>query len=201
MIQRSHRSLVPAAGLAVALLLVAAGCGGGGGEAERDRPEGSAREASTGDFAADAKAATNRLQVALKKELSAAMKDGGPVAAIEVCHTRAPEIAREVGSETELEVGRVSRHNRNPANTPSDAEAAVLAAFEARPAMQDTVFTRDGERTYMRAIRIGTALCLNCHGAESSLEPELKGRLAELYPQDQATGFEVGDLRGGFVVR
>ncbi|HKK71373.1 MAG TPA: DUF3365 domain-containing protein [Candidatus Krumholzibacteria bacterium] len=201
MIQRFQRSLLSAAGMAVALVLVAAGCGGGGGEARGDRPEGSAQQAGAEDFAADAKAATNRLQVALKKELSAAMQEGGPVAAIEVCHTRAPEIAREVGTQTELDVARVSRNNRNPANAPSDVEASVLEAFEARPAMQDTVFTRDGERTYMRAIRIGTALCLNCHGPESTLEPELKGRLDELYPQDRATGFEVGDLRGAFVVR
>jgi hypothetical protein len=200
MVLRFRRSLALTAPLALVLAFVVAGCGGGGGEeaAEASSPSETSGDA---DFAAEAKAATNRLQIELKKELSAAMKEGGPVAAIEVCHTRAPEIAREVGTETELSVGRVSRDNRNPDNAASGAEAAVLAEFEARPAMQDTVVTHDGQRTYMRAIRIGAPLCLNCHGPESMLEPQLKERLAELYPQDRATGFEAGDLRGAFVVR
>ncbi len=195
---RFRRSLVLTSPLALVLAFVVAGCGGGGGEGSA---ETAAQTSADAEFAAEAKAATNRLQIELKKELSAAMKEGGPVAAIEVCHTRAPEIAQEVGTQTELSVGRVSRNNRNPDNAASRAEAAVLAEFETRPAMQDTVVAHDGQRTYMRAIRIGAPLCLNCHGSESMLEPQLKGRLAELYPQDRATGFEVGDLRGAFVVR
>jgi hypothetical protein len=32
------------------------------------------------------------------------------------------------------------------------------------------------------------------------LSPEVRAALAEQYPDDQATGFEVGDLRGAFIV-
>ena len=41
-------------------------------------------------------------------------------------------------------------------------------------------------------------LCLNCHGVE--LAPDVAGRIAELYPEDRATGFEAGELRGVFWV-
>ena len=39
-------------------------------------------------------------------------------------------------------------------------------------------------------------LCLTCHG--DSLAPEVAARIQDLYPQDRAVGYEVGDLRGVF---
>ena len=41
-------------------------------------------------------------------------------------------------------------------------------------------------------------LCLVCHG--EILQPEIAARIAELYPDDRATGFKEGDLRGAFWV-
>jgi hypothetical protein len=32
------------------------------------------------------------------------------------------------------------------------------------------------------------------------LQPELKAEILRLYPNDQATGFRAGDLRGAFTV-
>ena len=49
----------------------------------------------------------------------------------------------------------------------------------------------------MKAIPTGK-LCTKCHGTE--LKPEVKAKLAEFYPDDKATGFNKGDLRGAFVV-
>ena len=48
---------------------------------------------------------------------------------------------------------------------------------------------------YMEPI-IVKPLCLHCHG--KSLSPAVKSELKESYPQDKATGFSVGDLRGFF---
>lgn len=177
---------------AVAMLAVAMGCGGG---------ESSAPADPHADFAAEARAATNRLRVELKSALGAAMQDGGPVAAIEVCHERAPEIAADLSAQTGLAVGRVAVRHRNPANAADPAESAVLAAFEARPALDDTVVVHDGRPTYLRAIRIDAPACLTCHGPEESLDPGLRDRIATLYPDDRATGFVAGNLRGAFVVR
>lgn len=178
---------------AVALLLLV-GCGGSG--------SGDSSSVSEDDtFESSARAATNRLRVALKSELGAALQSGGPVVAIDVCHTRAGVIASEISEETGLTVGRVARRNRNPANEADAAQAAVLTAFATRPSLQDTVVTIDGQRTYLRAIRIDAPACLNCHGPAESLDPDLVQRIADLYPDDRATGFSAGDLRGAFVVR
>jgi hypothetical protein len=49
----------------------------------------------------------------------------------------------------------------------------------------------------MRAIPTD-ALCLTCHG--KTLAPDLAAAIARNYPGDQATGFELGQLRGAFSV-
>ena len=45
---------------------------------------------------------------------------------------------------------------------------------------------------------IGTEqVCLNCHAAE--IKPDVE-KLLQLYPQDTARGFAVGDIRGAFTL-
>ena len=41
--------------------------------------------------------------------------------------------------------------------------------------------------------------CAACHG--SNIDPELEQAITEKYPNDKATGFDVGNIRGAFVVR
>ena len=143
----------------------------------------------------------------LKTELSGAIAAGGPVAAIDVCHTRAPEIAAQLSQASGAKVGRTALRVRNPANAPDGIERDVLEQFSADLASGnaqgplEAVFEidRNGrvERRYMRAIPTD-ALCLTCHG--KSLAPEVAAAIARDYPGDQATGFEQGQLRGAFVV-
>jgi hypothetical protein len=167
-------------------------------------PSGVLAEASPPE---QARAAVQTLAATLKGELMAAMQSGGPVAAIEVCNTRAPAIAETVSLEQGVEVGRVSLKNRNPDNAPSDWQRDVLLQFEERKAAgedpatlvwSDTVATADGDEfRFMKAIPTG-GLCLNCHG--ETLAPAVAETIAERYPDDKATGYREGDIRGAFVV-
>lgn len=152
-------------------------------------------------FVEAARVASNRLRMELQKELQTALQEGGPVAAIDVCRLRAGEIAAEVSASTALDVQRVSTRSRNPLNHADGVESQVIAQFERRPAFADTAFVRDGAPVYMRAIRIESPACLACHGPVESLVPELRTELQSAYPDDQATGFAQGDLRGAFVVK
>ncbi len=166
--------------------------------------------AGSGDTATDperAEAATAAFASALKAELVQAMQSGGAIEAIKVCHGRAGAIAQDLSAELGMTVSRVSLKNRNPGNAPNGWQKPVLEAFEARKAAgepagalswHETVDSAQGaEFRYMKAIPTG-GLCLQCHG-ESLAEP-LAGKLAELYPDDRATGYREGDLRGAFVV-
>lgn len=156
---------------------------------------------------ANAKVAIKEFAGALQAELKGAMKAGGPVAAIAVCSTKASPIAKKVAAQHGLDLSRVSLKNRNPGNTANPWQSAVLKDFEKKKlagedvtqiGWTETADTDDGkEFRFMKAIPTGE-ICLRCHGAE--LAPEVSGILAELYPEDRATGYKEGDIRGAFVV-
>ena len=143
----------------------------------------------------------------LKAELTKAIAEGGPMAAINVCYLRAPEIAAQLSQASGARVGRTALRVRNPSNAPDDLERTVLEQFAVdlgsgpidRP-LEAVFEIRRGdavERRYMRAIPTD-ALCLTCHG--KTIAPELAAAIARDYPKDQAIGFEQGQLRGAFSV-
>lgn len=156
---------------------------------------------------AESRAAAQELGGALKSVLVAAMQAGGPVSAISFCNAKAPQIAGEISTRRGLDVGRTALKFRNPANAPDSWERAVLERFEQEKAagaavdsleFAETVTTEEGSVfRYMKVIPTGE-VCLACHG--STLAPEVAARIAELYPEDAATGFSAGDIRGAFTI-
>lgn len=151
--------------------------------------------------------ATAEFGAALKSELLAAMQTGGPLQAIDVCRTRAGEIAAEVSKENNLEVSRVSAKNRNPENAANDWQLEVLRSFDERktsgesPASltwHETARTGHGtEFRFMKAIPTA-GLCLQCHG--TAIAPDVSEKLNEWYPHDKALGYSEGEIRGAFLV-
>ncbi|MGZ8160748.1 MAG: Tll0287-like domain-containing protein [Methylobacter sp.] len=151
-----------------------------------------------------AKAAVQALGGALKAELEAAMKTGGPEAALSVCQIKAPELAKAISDSQGMAVKRVSLKNRNPVmGAANEWQTKVLNDFETRKAAGEDPATLayaevvDHEFRFMKAIPTA-AVCLGCHG--TNLSPAVTAKLTELYPQDQAVGYKEGDLRGAFVV-
>jgi hypothetical protein len=156
---------------------------------------------------AASQAAIQQFASTLQGHLQGAMQEGGPIKAIEVCQQRAPEIASDISSETGWSVGRTSLKLRNPDNAPDEWERAVLEDFDAQRAagvpaaeLSRHEVVADGDGTVFRFMRaIPTAgLCLTCHGSE--LGGDIKHALERLYPDDQATGFSEGDVRGAFTI-
>ena len=152
----------------------------------------------------DARAMADAFGAELKRTLLQAIAAGGPVNAIGVCKLEAPAIAGRLASEG-WQLRRTALRVRNPLNEPTAREREVLEWMQAQLAAganpanlsisrveveaQGTVFH------YLQPIMTG-ALCLNCHG--EVLAPELRQALQASYPQDQATGFKEGELRGAF---
>jgi hypothetical protein len=166
-----------------------------------------ADEAMWPEWVGKSRELSTQLGKELKAELGAAIEKGGPVAAIEVCRSRAPAIAARLSAESGSRVGRTALKVRNAGNAPDDLERAVLEQFAGDlasgriegPLEAAFEIKREGgiERHYMRAIPT-EALCLTCHG--ETLAPELAAAIAREYPNDQATGFKLGELRGAFRV-
>jgi hypothetical protein len=154
-----------------------------------------------------AKKTTKIFGSTLKGELQKAMKAGGPVNALTVCNTKAIPITEKVAKEQGAQLSRVSLKNRNPKNVPNEWQKAVLEDFDARAAKGEDVkamafakMVEDGGKKqfrFMKALPTGK-LCLRCHG--SKLAPEVSAKLAELYPEDKATGYKPGQVRGAIVI-
>jgi hypothetical protein len=153
----------------------------------------------------ETRGAIKALGAELKATLQSAMKADGPIKAISVCNTKAPMLAQKVSNEKGMEVSRTSLKIRNELNAPDPWELAVLEQFEHRKAEGEAVKTieyseitrHNGNKVfrYMKAIPTDD-VCLMCHGEKIS--PELSAELNKLYPNDQATGFKKGDIRGAF---
>jgi hypothetical protein len=151
--------------------------------------------------------AIKALAAELKGTLQTAMKAEGPVKATAVCSVQAPKLAQKVSAEKGMEVARTSLKVRNELNAPDAWELAVLEQFEQRKAQGEPVKAMEYSEVtqhngnevfrYMKAIPADD-VCLICHG-EKIAEP-LAAKLNQLYPNDQATGFKKGDIRGAFTV-
>ena len=154
------------------------------------------------------RALIGRFAANLQAALMTGMAEGGPVSAIQVCNTKAPEIARGLQIEPGWSIRRTSLKLRNPDNAPDAWERTTLEAFDKdraagkNPAELEThaVVEDGGKRVfrYMKAIPTA-ALCLNCHGGD--ITAKVTAQLDQLYPEDLARGFKEGDIRGAFSVR
>ena len=153
----------------------------------------------------DSRQAVMKFGKTLKGELQKAMKSGGPVNAIGVCQEVAPAIASDISEETGWEVYRTSLKPRNVA--PDNWETAVLESFDRRRELGESpkkmefveVVEKDGEPKlrYMKAL--GTApVCLTCHGTDISAD--VQAEIDKLYPNDKATGYKAGEIRGAFSI-
>ena len=150
-------------------------------------------------FEARAGALIQQFKGNLKNHLQKAMQAGGPTHAIAVCSKKAPEITAAMSTKT-LRIRRVGTRVRNKeTNVPSAEISKVLAKLTPQePAVSTTI---NGRKTFVRGIYLNNAVCLTCHGDKSQMSEELRTTLHTLYPNDEATGFKMGELRGAFVVQ
>ena len=147
-----------------------------------------------------------KLLAMVQEEINNGNLDG----AIAACRDKAPKMAAAASQATGWEIRRVSLKNRNPKATPDDWERAALHDFDRRAAMGESpatiekseIITIDGKRTlrYMKALP-SQQICLGCHGKSEQLSLEVKAKLKDLYPADQAIGYSDGQIRGALTVK
>jgi hypothetical protein len=172
----------------VSVVLLASACG-------TPAPETSEAEITRATARADD--AMLALQTRLIEALTTELEKNGATGAIHVCRDAAPAITSAVSSEQGVTVARTSHRLRNPDNVPPDWAREIVERGAGTQFEDATEHVIDlGDR--VGVLRpIGTlGMCTTCHGDEAAMGPELRELIAESYPDDEATGFEVGDLRG-----
>jgi len=161
-------------------------------------------------WVAEARSVAGAMPPKLLAVLTDAIAAGGPEGAIAVCREKAPQMAKVASEQSGWAIRRVSLRNRNPKAVPDAWEAEVLADFDRRAAAgadpttldrAETVVT-DGKpmQRYLRALPTQT-MCTACHGTPDELTPEVAARLRELYPEDLAVGYILGQIRGAVALK
>ena len=116
-----------------------------------------------------------------------------------------PKVLEDASSETGWDIRQVSLRNRNPKGEPGDWELHTLVEFEKRlargePAItiyKGSVVTEDGRKFYRYMQPIMTQkICLECHGKQSDMNPEVWAKIRQIYPSDAAVGYSEGSIRG-----
>lgn len=140
----------------------------------------------------------------LKPQLKKAINERGPAYAIGVCAKIAPAIADELSLESGWDIRRVSLRARNAGRAvPDPWEQNVLYEFNRRQAdgedAEDIFFGEevDGRYRFMQAQGV-EPLCLVCHG--KGLSDDVQAELNRYYPEDWATGYSLGEVRGAISV-
>lgn len=130
--------------------------------------------------------------------------------AIPVCKVTAPAMAAEY-SKDGRELKRVSLKARNKlVGTPDVWEKQVLEGFDkaqlagkSADNMEASTVSKDADGRwfrYMKAIPT-QAQCLQCHGKPADISPRMKALLEKEYPEDKATGYSVGEIRGAISIK
>lgn len=170
--------------------------------------------AAAEDLAALSKETRETTQPLLAKVVGTvkeSLNQSTPHETVDTCREKLPGMVKEMREKTGWNIRRVSLKTRNAERgTPDEWEAKVLADFDRRAAAGEKrdqmeageIFTTAEGRVfrYMKALPVQEA-CLTCHGDTAKLTPELKAKLATLYPKDQATGYQLGQIRGALTVK
>lgn len=158
--------------------------------------------AAEADRLADGKSITAEAFALLSKNLAEAIAKDGVPGAIGFCSEKALPLTSSVGADSGATLRRVSHKARNPKNNADAAELEILTAYRetmnaGKPPEPQLRKQADGTETYFAPIVLANPLCLKCHGAPGKdIDADTLAALRKLYPQDEATGFQLGELRG-----
>lgn len=130
--------------------------------------------------------------------------------AIPVCKVIAPAMAAEYSQDGRL-LKRVSLKARNKVlGTPDVWEKEVLEGFDKAQRegksvdnMDVSTVSKDADGRwfrYMKAIPT-QAQCLQCHGKPADISAGMKALLTSEYPEDKATGYSAGEIRGAISIK
>jgi cytochrome c553 len=137
----------------------------------------------------------------LSARLGKAIKEQGIQGAITYCNVAALPLTDSLSRLNHVEIKRTSLQLRNQENAPSEPEKNMLMAFDAqdkagtelKPVVQ--AISND-KAAFFAPIRM-MDVCQKCHGTiGETMDKADYAHIQSLYPEDTATGFKTGDLRG-----
>jgi uncharacterized protein DUF3365 len=144
-------------------------------------------------------------QVALGKALQNAIAKGGYENAVGFCKNEAMRITDSISNSEDVDIKRVAKKNRNPANATDEVESKIFKQYIMEFLSGTTLKPRiaineNGNPVYYKPI-ITNKMCLTCHGTPGeTMSLEITDIIRENYPDDKATNFSAGHPRGMWAI-
>lgn len=165
--------------------------------------------ADEGSLLSEGREVAQKMPPKLLEVLNGEIQRVGHAGALSVCREKAPQLAKALSEKSGWSIRRVSLKNRNPKAAPDAWEQAVLEEFDRRAQTESSatlekgeLVVADGKKTYRYMKALPTQeLCLSCHGAEDQIPAEVRSKLKEVYPEDKATGYRLGQIRGAITLK
>ncbi|MBK8443132.1 MAG: DUF3365 domain-containing protein [Sphingobacteriales bacterium] len=146
-----------------------------------------------------------RTKGVLGKNLLAALQKGKTAEALAFCSGKAQQLTDSMSLVLGVEIKRVSDKNRNAKNTATTSElqyielAKAQIAANKKPSPQ--IQTLQGQQVAYYPI-VAENMCLQCHGKiNTDISAATYAEIQKFYPNDKAIGYNIGDLRGIWVVK
>lgn len=146
-----------------------------------------------------AKSALKVTAQAFQAALMTAIENEGVPGAIQYCNINAMEIVKKLEDSLNTSIKRVTDKTRNPGDSLTGIEKEIWEAYKYDPSQATGQLQEysDTELIFTQPIMIGSGICLNCHGGVGvEITEENYSLIKDLYPNDRATGYQLGDLRG-----
>lgn len=149
---------------------------------------------------------TMEAQQLLGSTLKTTIQEQGIPEALRYCNLNAYPLVDSIERKYSVIIKRASTDTRNPQDKPDEEELEFITVFQDSLAsgktLQPMVEVGEKDIHFVRPIILNDAVCLNCHGRiGTDIANENYQVIKALYPDDQATGHELGDLRGIWSIR
>ncbi len=167
-----------------------------------EKPEVPKQEIDQKTYAKKGKAIAQATFKVFKKNIEAIAQTNGLPAVVNFCQHSALKITDSMSKANNVIIKRTSNKIRNMKNAPDSDQKLVIDSYlrtqeKQNNQMEPIVMTDDkGFVHFYAPIKIKKA-CLKCHGTpEKDISAPILKMIKEHYPNDKATGFREGELRG-----
>ncbi len=147
-------------------------------------------------------------QKALMSKVLNAINDEGLPGAVEYCNLHAIPLTDSLALSYGITLQRLTDQTRNPLNditTEEDKEAWTILKemhSDSSATFKHLLKQVKNDIYYYKPISIVMPTCLSCHGAKNQdITPDTWNVISEKYPNDKATGYTLGDMRGMWKIK
>lgn len=129
------------------------------------------------------------------------MQLGGTKVAVPFCNVAAYPLTNKIANKYDVSIKRTSLKIRNPKNNPNKEEKKILKKYltslKQKEKLTPVIQKENDKKVHFYAPIILQKKCLACHGTVGKeVTKQTDSIIKSYYPNDRATGFKVGDLRG-----